>query len=91
MKDKFKTKDMLLKIFIYSIISILLAMLIINFQKLNAKNLLETLDSSFSKTGYLTSYIIEAGYSIAKDIALNNENNIIVIGAAGKPQHFAVI
>jgi uncharacterized delta-60 repeat protein len=94
MKDKFKAKDMLLKILIYSIISILLAMLIINFQKLNAKNLLETLDSSFNKTGYLTSYIIEDGYAIAKDIALNNENNIIVIGAAGKPQttkHFAVI
>jgi len=69
-------------------------MLIINFQKLNARNLLEILDSVFSKTGYLTSYIIQDGYAIAKDIALNNENNIIVIGAAEKPQttkHFAVI
>jgi len=75
MKDKFKAKNMLLKILIYSIISILLAMLIINFQKLNAKNLLETLDSIFNKTGYLTSYIIEDGYSIAKDIAIDNEDN----------------
>jgi hypothetical protein len=75
MKDKFKAKNMLLKIFIYSIISILLAMLIINFQKLNDKNLLETLDSSFNKTGYLTSYIIEDGYSIGEDIPIDNENN----------------
>jgi nucleoside recognition membrane protein YjiH len=58
MKDKFKAKNMLLKILIYSIISILLAMLIINFQKSNAKNLLETLDSIFNKTGYLKHLIL---------------------------------
>jgi hypothetical protein len=79
MKDKFKNKNKNTKILNYLIIAILMIIFIIN---VNASNLSGKLDTSFNKTGYVTSYIIEDGYAIGSEILIDNENNIIVAGYA---------
>jgi uncharacterized delta-60 repeat protein len=79
MKDKFKNKNKNLKILNYLIIAVLMIIFIIN---VNASNLSGKLDTSFNKTGYVTSYIIEDGGASGGKILIDNENNIIVAGYA---------